>query len=353
MTDNNLVREIKELLNSGVANKEFPGAHFAIIYQDGTVLKDYVGYKQVLPTKEKNQGSEIYDCASLTKVISTTSMVMKLIEEKKISLKTLVHQVLPRFKHYEITVYHLLTHTSGLPADVSRAKALVDKNDVLERIYEYDLINNVGEKIVYSDIGFILLGLMIEEITKMPLNEYAKKVVFEPLKMENTSYHPNKQLCAPTEFRDDEVYRGLLKGLVHDEKAFALNGVSGHAGMFSTVEDLAKFILSFLRNDETILKKATVDSLFIERERDFNNQGTLLIRSLGWQKKTKGSTSGDNTSYENTILHTGFTGCNLWIDKLAGIGFVLLSNAVHPKRENNGIGKYRNKIGNIIIPKED
>ncbi|MCK5388735.1 MAG: serine hydrolase, partial [Candidatus Izimaplasma sp.] len=100
------------------------------------------------------------------------------------------------------------------------------------------------------------------------------------------------------------------------------------------------------------LKKATVDSLFPERVRDINKNNVLLIRSLGWQKRTKGSTSGDNTSFENTILHTGFTGCNMWIDKEHGVGFVLLSNAVHPKREENGIQKYRNIIGNIIIPKE-
>jgi len=352
MDKKKLLEDINNLLIRGVKKEEFPGASYAIIYKDGTIYSDFVGYKQVVPTKELNQGNEIYDCASLTKVISTTSMIMKLIEEEKLSLETKVQAVIPRFIHPNITVYHLLTHTSGLPADIARAKALVDKDDVLDRIFKFSLINEIGKKIVYSDIGFIILGLMIEKITNKKLDDYAAEVVFKPLKMENTSYKPNKMLCAPTEFRNDEVYKGLLKGMVHDEKSFALGGVSGHAGMFSTPKDLAKFILSFLRNDETILKKETVNNLFPEREKDTNHNGTLLIRALGWQKVTKGSTSGDNTSYKNTILHTGFTGCNLWIDKLAGIGFVLLSNAVHPKRENNGIAKYRNKIGNLIIPKE-
>ena len=348
-----MISEIKGLLKRGVEQSDFPGAAYAIIYKDGTIYSDFVGYKQILPNKILNKGNEIYDCASLTKVISTTTMIMKLIEEKKLSLETRVQEIIPHFIHQDITVYHLLTHTSGLPADIARAKALIDREDVLGRIFKFELINKVGSKIVYSDIGFILLGLMIETITKKTLDEYSHEVIYGPLEMIDTSYSPVKERCAPTEFRDDEIYKGLLQGLVHDEKSFALKGQSGHAGLFSTPLDISKFILSFLNNDEKILKKATVDSLFPKREEDINKNNTLLIRSLGWEKKTKGSTSGDNTSFENTILHTGFTGCNMWIDKLAGVGFVLLSNAVHPKREENGIKKYRNMIGSIIIaPKE-
>jgi len=348
-----MISEIKSLLKRGVEKLDFPGAAYAIIYKDGTIYSDFVGYKQRLPNKVLNKGNEIYDCASLTKVISTTTMIMKLIEENQLSLKTHVFEVLPKFLHKGITVYHLLTHTSGLPADIPRAKALKNKEDVLNKIYQFDLINKVGERIVYSDIGFILLGLMIETITKKPLNQFAEEVIFKPLKMTDTSYRPDVLRCAPTEYRDDDVYQGLLQGLVHDEKSFALNGLSGHAGLFSTPLDISKFILSFLNNDEKVLKKATIDSLFVERVRDINKNNTQLIRTLGWQKITKGSTSGDNTDFEKTILHTGFTGCNMWIDRKHGVGFVLLSNAVHPKREQNGIQKYRNKIGNIIItPKE-
>lgn len=346
-------KEIKALLQSGVDKSHFPGASYAIVYKDGTIKLDYVGYKQTSPTKDLNVGNEIYDCASLTKVISTTTMIMKLIEEKKLSLKTHVFEILPKFLHKDITIYHLLTHTSGLPADIPKAKTLRNKEDVLNKIYQFELINKIGENIVYSDIGFILLGLMIETITKKQLNEFAEEVIFKPLKMTDTSYRPDIKRCAPTEYRNDDVYQGLLQGLVHDEKSFALKGLSGHAGLFSTPRDISKFILSILNNDEVVLKKETVDSLFVERVRDRNKNNTQLIRTLGWQKRTAGSTSGDNTSFENTILHTGFTGCNLWIDKEHEVGFVLLSNAVHPKREQNGIQKYRNKIGNIIItPKE-
>ena len=347
-----MFEEIKELLSEGVKNKHFPGASYAIINKDGLLHSDFVGYKQTYPEKILNKGNEIYDCASLTKVISTTTMIMKLIEEDKLSLDSKVISFLPIFKHQDITIYHLLTHTSGLPADIPKAKALKNKDDVVSKVFEFDLINEVGKHIVYSDIGFILLGFIIEKITNKPLNEYAKEIIFSPLNMQDTSYKPNKELCAPTEYRDDDIYKGLLQGQVHDEKSFALNGISGHAGLFSTPKDIAKFILSILNNDEVILRKETVDKLFKLRETDTGKTGNLLMRALGWDKPTKGGTAGDNVSFEDTIVHTGFTGCNMWIDRKKGIGFVMLSNAVHPKREKNGIIRYRNKIGNIITLSE-
>lgn len=345
--------EIKEILQQGVEQEHFPGAGYAIVYIDGTIVSNFVGYKQTHPTKIENTGNEIYDCASLTKVISTTTMVFKLIEEGRIGLSTKLYTVLPRFKHKEIEICHLLTHTSGLPADIPHAKTLRSREHVENKVYQFDLIHPVGKKIVYSDIGYILLGFMIEEVTGTSLSNYAKKVVFEPLRMKDTSYHPDPNRCAPTEFRNDDVHQGLLCGQVHDEKSFALGGESGHAGMFSTVQDIAKFILSFLRNDGTVLLPETVDMLFPLRAEDISERGSVLVRSYGWNKPTKGGTAGDNVSFQDTILHTGFTGCNVWIERDKGVGFVMLSNAVHPKRELNKIIRYRNTIGNIIIPKKE
>lgn len=346
-----MYKEITKILEEGVLNEHFPGAQYCVIKKDGSVFCDFVGYKQTQPNKIKCDGSEIYDCASLTKVISTTTMIFKLIEENKISLDTKISEILTEFKHQDIKIHHLLTHSSGLPADIPNAKTLKTPTDVKDKIFAFDLIYPIGEKVVYSDIGYMLLGLIIEKLTGLTLNEYAKKVIFEPLEMNDTSYDPIVERCAPTEYRNDKVYKGYLKGLVHDEKAFALNGMAGHAGMFSTAKDLSKFILAILQNT-FVLSKETVDLLFpVQIEYD-SVQGNKLIRSLGWNKPTKNSTSGDNTSLENTILHTGFTGCNIFIEKEIGIGFVLLSNGVHPKRELNRIGQYRNKIGNIVIPKK-
>lgn len=341
--------EVSNLLKRGVELGDFPGASYAIVYRNGVIDTGFVGYRQLEPFKEINNGSEIYDCASLTKVICTTTMIMRLIEEKKISLNTSVSDILVSFQHKEVTIFHLLTHSSGLPADIPRAKTLKNKAEVLDKIYNFDLINPVGQRIVYSDIGFILLGLIIEELTEKSLDAFAHEVIFNPLQMNDSTYHPRKERCAPTEFRDDDVYQGLLQGLVHDEKAFALNGVAGHAGLFSTVKDLSKFILSILNNDGLILKPTSVDMLFPLQIRDALDNGTELVRSIGWNKPTKGGTAGDLVSFDNTILHTGFTGCNIWIEREKGVGFVMLSNAVHPYRNKNRIIKYRNPIGNMIL----
>ncbi|MFP4478056.1 MAG: serine hydrolase domain-containing protein [Candidatus Izemoplasmatales bacterium] len=343
------MKEISELLSKGVAEGDFPGSSYAIVYQNNEIDYDYMGYKQLEPFKVLNDGSEIYDCASLTKVICTTTMAMKLIEEGKISLNTLVYDILPDFKHRHINIYHLLTHSSGLPADIPNAKLLKNREMVLSKIFAFDLIYQPGKKIIYSDIGFILLGLIIEKVSNKSLDIYAEEVIFKPLNMMDSSYDPNKDRSAPTEFRDDEVYKGLLKGLVHDEKAFALKGLAGHAGLFSTVKDISKFILTILNNDEKVLKAETVDLLFALQMKDISQNGNEIFRSLGWEKPSRGGTAGDKVSFENTILHTGFTGCNMWIDREKGIGFVMLSNAVHPIRQRNNILKYRNRIGNIII----
>jgi CubicO group peptidase (beta-lactamase class C family) len=348
-----MLEDIKKLLESGVSKHHFPGAHYAIVYHDGTILKDVVGYKETLNEKVVNTSDVIYDCASLTKVICTTSMIMKLIEDGDLTLDTKVSSILRRFKHPSITIESLLTHTSKLPADVRNSRLMSTKKEVIDYIYNVDLLKDNNPHIVYSDIGFILLGEVIETITKKPLDVYAKEVIFDPLQMNDSSYHPDPNRCAPTEYRKDVVFEGLLRGKVHDEKAYAMNGVAGHAGLFSTVNDLSKFILSFLRNDESVLMKNTVDMLFPLRAREVRQDQTDLVRSLGWDKPTIGGTAGDYFKFEETIVHTGFTGCNIWIDRYHGVGFVMLSNAVHPKRENNKIIQYRNHIGNIILKENE
>jgi len=347
------MESISKLLSEGVESGHFPGVGYAIIYKEGFINIDFVGYRQLEPNQILCTGDEIYDCASLTKVVSTTTLAMRLIEEGRLTLDTTVSSILGEFRHPEVKIQHLLTHTSGLPADIHRAATLKSREEVLYRIYASDLINPVGKNIVYSDIGYMLLGLIIEKITGKTLDVLAEEWIFKPLEMHDTSYHPDILRAAPTEFRNDDVYTGLLKGKVHDEKAFAMGGVSGHAGLFSTTKDIAKFILSILTNDGKILKKATVDMLYPVRVKGTDKSGNDLVRSYGWNKPTKGGSAGDSVSFNDTILHTGFTGCNIWIERSKGIGFVMLSNAVHLKRENNRIIGYRNIIANMILAPEE
>ncbi len=340
---------IKDVLEEGVSLKHFPGAHFSIVYKAKKALSSYVGYMQTYPELKPLKGNEIYDIASLTKVVSTTTLVMKLIEDNLLSLDTCVSDILDWFHIKDICVYDLLTHTSGLPADISRANTLKDKTDVINRIKSVKIIYEKGSRICYSDIGFILLGLMIEKITHKSLNENGQELIFKPLGMNDTSYLPDIDRCAPTELRDDAVYQGLLKGRVHDEKAFAL-GQAGHAGLFSTTHDLAIFIKAILE-DKFVLKKETLNMIFKVREEKLSLKDTPLKRALGWDKPTQGSSAGDYVDFDQSILHTGFTGCNMFIDRKNEIGFVMLSNAVHPKRELNHIIRYRNQIANLIYRK--
>ncbi len=342
-----ILNEIKKMLEEGVSKEHFPGAHFGYVIKHQKPLSDYVGYKQIYPSKIELKGDEIYDVASLTKVVSTTTLVMKLIEENKLSLETKINEVIDWYPIEDTTVYDLLTHSSGLPADIPRANTLRNKNDVENKIKSVKLKVNKGEHIIYSDIGFILLGLMIEKITQKTLHEYSQEIIFKPLGMKDTSYQPNGYRCAPTELREDDVYHGLLKGLVHDEKAFALGG-AGHAGLFSTVNDLNLFMKAILE-DQFVLKKETIDLLFKVQKELPSINGNILKRALGWDKPTEGGSSSDLSDFEQTILHTGFTGCNMFIDRKHELGFVMLSNAVHPKRTLNQIIGYRKHIAKKLL----
>lgn len=331
--------KITKLLNKGVENKDFPGGQYCIVYQDKLVC-DYVGYKCYDPLI-LNNGNEIYDVASLTKVISTTTLIMKLIEDNKLSLDTKVSDLLDNFKHDDITIYDLLIHSSGLPPDVSRAFTLKTREDVLKRIFTTDITYEKYTKVIYTDIGYMLLGLIIEKLYNKPIDIAAKEVIFKPLKMTDTSYRPNAYLCAPTEYREDDVYKGYLRGMVHDEKAFAMDGLAGHAGLFSTAKDIGLFIQSIL-NNKFVLNNKTVATMFESRIIKEGRYG-LTNRSLGWEKPVD--------DINKIISHTGFTGCNMWIDLNLNIGFVLLTNGVHPKRENNNIFPYRRQIRELFLTK--
>ncbi|MCK9235678.1 MAG: serine hydrolase domain-containing protein [Acholeplasmataceae bacterium] len=340
-----MIQEIKKMLKEGVDQKHFPGAHFGIINR-GIAHASFVGYKQLEPELVPLSGDEIYDVASLTKVVSTTTLILKLIENKQLSLDTSVSSVLSWFQYPDITIYDLMTHTSGLPADIPRANTLRNREDVVLKVKAAKPLYPRGQHIIYSDIGFILLGFIIEALTEKTLHEVSQEWIFKPLNMIDTSYEPNRKRCAPTELREDTVYQGYLQGLVHDEKAFAL-GYAGHAGLFSTVNDLIIFMQAIFKK-EFVLKPETIDLMFQVQEVKPHPEGTFLKRALGWEKPTPGGSTSDHVAFDETITHTGFTGCNLFIDRKNQIGFVMLSNAVHPKRENNRLIGYRRKIANLV-----
>ena len=344
--------KLHDVINDAINNGAFPGCSYGIV----TSASNYfgvLGNKALVPQIEKNTKDVIYDLASLSKVIATTSAIMLLLEKNELKLSDYVTSYLPCFPHGDVQILDLLIHSSGLKADIPKADTLKTKKDVVDKIIESELIYKKHQKIVYSDIGFITLALIVEKITNQTLDKYLKDNLFDPLEMWDTGYNPKEiDRCAPTQYRDDSVYQGMLKGKVHDEKAFALGGVAGHAGLFSTHKDIAKFIKMILDNGvykgKRIFKNSTIDLLYKKQLSALDLSDKLLCRTVGWDTVGIPSSSGNYTS-QNTILHTGFTGTNVFIDRDNRIGFVLLTNRVHPSRDNLLIGKYRIIIADFVM----
>lgn len=285
----------------------------------------------------------LYDISSLTKTLVTVTMISKMVDEGKISLNDKVSKYLKLFKYDDICIYHLLTHTSGLPADLN-SKGIVPKDEIIQNIFSLKKEYITGEKVLYSDIGFILLGLVIEKIYNKSLDIVAKEEIFIPLDMTYTTYNPSVQSdCASTEITSK---RGVVKGIVHDEKACSLNGVAGHAGVFTCVSDLNNFVKMVLNdglyNGRQFLSKEMIDLWFEDLvfEKQFNRK-----RSLCW-------ITGDNNlvivGHENTISFHGFTGPSISIDRTNKVGIILLTNRVHPSHENKKISTERAVITNEI-----
>ena len=350
---NNKVLELTEMLSEAASTVIFPGGNFALVCEEGTFTGS-VGKKRLFPEVVENNIDTMYDMASCSKVVSTTTCILKLLEQGKLRLFDTVKKYLPRFKHENVLVWDLITHTSGLPAGVSGVCKIKSREEALDKIYALDLIYEKNTKIVYSDIGFILLGFIVEEISGMKLNEFAKKYVFDPLEMYDTGYNPvDIDRCAPTEERNDDIVKGIVCGKVHDEMAYLLGGVCGHAGFFSTCKDMSHFIEMVLNdgvyNGKKILSKATINLMFTPQVQEKKGIAlTLNTRGIGWIVQGDYCSAGDLASPE-TILHTGFTGTNVFIDRINKVGFSLLTNRVHPTRQNVKIIPYRGMIGNYII----
>ena len=254
-----------------------------------------------------------------------------------------VQKYLPRFKYDDVTIYHLLSHSSGLPADLD-SKEIVPKQTILDEVYSKDKIYETGKDVVYSDLGYILLGEIIEKVYNKPLDIVANEEIFFPLQMYNTSYNPiDVQDCAPTEVSS----RGLLiKGYVHDEKAFSMNGVAGHAGVFSNVSDLMKFVKMILNNgvynNKQFLPKDMIDLWFRPMVYEKQNERT---RSLCWITGVNDIVCKEG---ENVISFSGFTGPSLSIDRDRKLGIVLMTNRVHPTRDNRKLTAERPLISKEI-----
>lgn len=327
---------LTNILNDAVADSAWPGAVMMIGQGDKVVFHDAVGY-HTYEQKVKTKTDDIFDLASISKVIGTTSAVMKLVENGQLSLDDFAVTYVPELRGPDeenteikktITVRHLLTHTAGFEPFRLFFEMDCSVEARWDSVFQSGLKSMPGEKTVYSDIGLLVMGKIVESVTGMPQNEYLEKVVFGPLKMKDTGYNPDASLLdriVPTEYKHNE----LIHGYVHDENTHSLGGVAGHAGLFSTAADLSRFCRMMLHEgilDDTRIFKPETIKLFTTRIDPASS------RCLGWDSP-EGESSGGIYISPHSFGHTGYTGTSLWIDAENDVYVILLTNAVHPDRK--------------------
>jgi len=346
-----------DVVEKAVQDRAFPGATLAVGLRGKVAIHAFgkLSYDTKAPAVKP---TTMYDIASLTKVVATTTLVAKVAEGDfavPLDLDAKVERYLPEWTsgpqpewRHRVTVRHLLTHTSGLPAFKEYWRTSKSKQETLTKIFAEPLEYEPGAKEIYSDLGIILMAEIIERLTGTTLDDLAKSFVFEPLGMKDTMYRPPKKLwpqIAPTEI-DNNLRHRLVRGEVHDENAFAIGGVSGHAGVFSTAPDLAAFCQMLLNGGtyahQRILRRAAVAQFTTPQQLSGG------ARTLGWAVPTPGGVSGHYFS-AHSFGHTGFTGTSIWIDPDRQLFVVFLTNRVHPTRENQKIQQVRRDLHDAVM----
>ena len=292
----------------------------------------------------------IFDLASLTKVVATTATAMVLYERGLLDLEAPVTAIIPEFAgddacRREITLHMLLAHSSGLPAYERLFLRAKTREDLLQAAFITQLTSAPGERAEYSDIGFIILGVILERLADESLDIFCQREIFGPLGMSHTTFNPApalKDLIPPT--ADDRNFqRRVIQGEVQDENASVLGGVAGHAGLFSTSEDLAVFAHAMLNGGHPILRPTTVD-LFSRRES--SPEGTS--RAFGWDSPSAPSQSGKYFS-PRSFGHLGYTGTSLWIDPERQVSITLLTNRTWPDCRNQSIKQVRPAFHDAVM----
>jgi beta-glucosidase-like glycosyl hydrolase/CubicO group peptidase (beta-lactamase class C family) len=343
--------EVDRVVEKAVADKAFPGAVLAVGKDSALVHLKAFGGQSYQPAAPAATTDTLYDLASLTKVIVTTTLAMVLVDEGKLDIDKPVSAFVTGFRggaKDRVTVAQLLTHSGGLKWWAPLYEELKGKDAYLERIVGMDLDYEPGSKSVYSDLGVILLGEILERVAGESLETFAKRRLFVPLGMKDTGYRPPPQLLpriAPTE-QDDKWRKRLVRGEVHDENAFALGGIAPHAGLFGSAPDLARFA-QMLLNGGVYDHKRLVSRATVER---FTRRAGVpgSSRALGWDTPSEGSSAGTLLS-ARSFGHTGFTGTSMWMDPERKLFVILLSNRVHPSRENNAIREVRRAVADAVV----
>ncbi len=345
--DSRRLARVDSLVKAAIADSVTPGAALAMGRHGRLVRLEGYGRLGWARGSGAVTDSTLYDLASLTKVLATTTAIMTLAEEGRLELDAPVSRYLPWFIGYgkeDVTVRQILLHRSGLPGWLPLWQERTGRDGYQEALAALELARAPGDSTVYSDLGFIVLGFLVEAVAGDPLDRFLEERVFEPLGMRETMFRPPDSLLpriAPTEI--DTVFRHAhVHGVVHDENAWALGGVAGHAGLFSSARDLARYAEALREAWHAAPPAGAADEAAMARvfdpvlvRRFTARHDSTSSRALGWDTPDQGSSAGRFLS-PSAFGHTGFTGTSLWIDPELDLFVVLLTNRVNPTRENQG-----------------
>jgi CubicO group peptidase (beta-lactamase class C family) len=348
------------IVEEAIARKDFPGAVLLIARKGKTVYKKAFGASQLAPEVRPLKADMIFDLASVTKPLATATAIMLLVESGEIRLWDKVRVYVPEFSTWygekgiageEARVFHLLTHTSGLPPYTDPGEAARAISDPCSTAALVGLIARIpkeapaGQEFVYSCLNYITLAHIVHKVSGKPLDEFAAERIFKPLGMTRTFFRPPADLsdqCVPTEVIDGK----LLRGVVHDPLARLQGGVSGNAGLFSTADDLAVFAQMLLGRGE-LNGVRILSPLAVERMTEIYPQVGEAGRGLGWDINTDYATVRGDLFGADSFGHSGYTGTSIWIDPATQTSVVFLTNRVHPDDKGDIIAM-RSKVANVV-----
>jgi serine-type D-Ala-D-Ala carboxypeptidase len=341
---------LHSLIQNAVRDSVFPGASIAVVYRDRIVFREAFGRMTYDSWSRPVDTETLYDLASLTKAVATTSIVMQLAERDSLSVQAPVCRYLPEFaangKH-NVTIENLLRHTSGLRAHTYFAKTCRTPDDLFSAIYADTLLCHPNTTTIYSDLGFITLGKIIETVTRRSLASNFRERFARPLGMNATMFNPPQSIAsriAPVE-KDPTWPLATPRPLVHDQNAALLGGAAGHAGLYATAGDLIPFVRMIMNGGKldgrSYIGESTLKNFLSHPEG---------LRDLGWDVRSPGGSSSAGTLFSSASYgHLGYTGTSIWIDPTKNLAVIFLCNRVYPTSENIKIRRFRPLLHDTVV----
>jgi CubicO group peptidase (beta-lactamase class C family) len=365
---------VETACQDAVAQGVFPGAVVLVAKEQDIVFEQAFGQRSLAPDKSPLRVDTIFDIASLTKPLATTTAIMLLVREKKIRLDDQITRVIPMYGVLgkSLTTFrHLLTHSGGLPAwkpffeeiiksekagRINFTASRAAKSYVYEQIHRDKAVSPPGSQSLYSDLGFMILGEAVEILTGNTLDRFCQERIFKPMGMRATGFvdltqlrtrrlQPITEIIAPTE--NCPWRKKILCGEVHDDNAYAMGGVAGHAGLFSSARDIHAFLARLdqcRKGKDNFLPQLLVEE-FLTKDQTVSQSNF----ALGWDTPTPGQSSSGSLFSPRSVGHLGFTGCSIWWDLEKNCHVVLLTNRIHPTRKNEKIKEFRPLIHDLIM----